>query len=350
MSQKMEMENAMNDTVLPAQKIQATANDIKVSVLVITYKHAKYIERCLDSVLAQKVNFRYEIVVGEDCSNDGTREILLKYKERYPDIFVLLLNEENMGVSGNGFNVRAHSRGEYLTGLEGDDFWINDTKLQQQVDFLDAHPEYGAVGTNSVNVDHEGKNPRITLMNWQVNRTYTLRDYLRGGMVIHGNSLMRRRYHPEDEERYTRLRLAEPTMGDIITRVIIYDMGKLYVLPSVTHAHRDGAKDPTSYTAAQKDKAVEMSKMYMRIVDNLTEYFDGKYDLQALKAQRMGVVLYNRLSGRNRMDMKQYWALLNTLPVRLRVMSLFRCLRVYFRLALRLAGKKLGMFKKVTEI
>lgn len=76
-------------------------DEVKVSVLVLTYKQAKYISKCLDSILSQKVDFRYEIVVGEDCSNDGTKEMLLEYQKLYPDRFVLLLNETNMGPSLN---------------------------------------------------------------------------------------------------------------------------------------------------------------------------------------------------------------------------------------------------------
>lgn len=100
----------------------------------------------LDSVLMQEVDFDYEIVVGDDCSNDSTPAILQEYVARYPGKFNLILNTENVGISKNYQNVLYACQGEYIALLEGDDYWTDKTKLQKSVDFLDAHPDYGFVG------------------------------------------------------------------------------------------------------------------------------------------------------------------------------------------------------------
>ncbi len=320
--------------------------EIKVSVPVVAYKHAKYIRQCLDSILMQKVNFKYEIVVGEDCSEDGTREILLEYQEKHPDKFVLLLNEKNMGAAANGRNVRQHCRGQYLSGCEGDDFWLDENKLQKQADFLDTHPEYTAIASNTLNVDHDGNNPRLALMRWQVGKTYTLKHYLRYGMVIHGNSMMRRNYNLYADERYCQLVSAESTMTDVINRVVLYDTGKLYVLPDITHAHRDGASDKTSFTAQSKEKSIEMTEMYLRIVNNLTKYFDGKYNLEALKANRLAGTLVGRIFGTNHMDMRAFWALWREQTWKVRLLSLERCVQKIVRVAFRVVGRKLHLYTK----
>ncbi|HEY3277983.1 MAG TPA: glycosyltransferase, partial [Syntrophorhabdaceae bacterium] len=107
----------------------------------ITYNHEEFIEKALDSILMQNTNFDYEVVVGEDCSTDNTRDILIKYKQRYPEKFVLLLNEHNLGMHRNMDLVLKTCRGEYVAFLEGDDYWVSPRKLQKQVDLLDAHPE-----------------------------------------------------------------------------------------------------------------------------------------------------------------------------------------------------------------
>lgn len=321
-------------------------DEVKVSVLVLTYKQAKYISKCLDSILSQKVDFRYEIVVGEDCSNDGTKEMLLEYQKLYPDRFVLLLNETNMGPSLNTHNGLVHCRGKYITACEGDDFWIDDTKMQKQVEFLETHPEYSAIATNTVNVDNEGNNPKVTLMKWQVNKTYTLKHFLRYGMVIHGNSIMRRNNFLELDERYCKFRYAEPTMGDVFSRVMIYDMGKMYVLPDITHAHRDGSLDKTSYTATNKENTIELTKMYFRIVDNITAYYGGKYNLEKLKANRMGLVLRGRLIRRNSMLWSEYLGLWKELPYRLRWLCFERCIQKLTREVVRVMGRKLKLYYK----
>ena len=114
---------------------------MKVSVAMITYNHEEFIAKAIDSVLMQRTNFDYEIVIGEDCSTDRTRDIVTDYQKRYPDKFRLLLNEKNLGANRNAEQTFASCTGEYVAVLDGDDYWTSPDKLQKQVDFLDHHPE-----------------------------------------------------------------------------------------------------------------------------------------------------------------------------------------------------------------
>lgn len=120
---------------------------MKLSVGILTYNQAQYIRQCLDAVLMQEVDFDYEIVIGDDASPDGTQDILRDYASRYPDKFVLLLGEQNEGISMNYKKVLSACTGDYIALCEGDDFWTDPHKLQVQVDFLETHPDYGFVGT-----------------------------------------------------------------------------------------------------------------------------------------------------------------------------------------------------------
>jgi len=113
-----------------------------VSVRVITYNHEKYIATCLEGVLMQKTNFPFEVIIGEDCSTDHTRQIVLAYQEKYPQIIqVLPLLDENLGMMPNSMRIQQACRGKYHTMLEGDDYWIDPLKLQKQVDLMEAHPD-----------------------------------------------------------------------------------------------------------------------------------------------------------------------------------------------------------------
>jgi glycosyltransferase involved in cell wall biosynthesis len=114
---------------------------MKVSIAIVTYNHEKFIARTLDSVLMQRTNFNYEIVVGEDCSTDKTRDILIDYQKRHPGKFHLLLNEKNLGMHKNGAQILDACSGEYIAMLDGDDYWTSPEKLQKQVDFLDSHQD-----------------------------------------------------------------------------------------------------------------------------------------------------------------------------------------------------------------
>ena len=108
-----------------------------VSVCMVTYNHESYIRQAIEGVLMQKTDFEYELVIGEDCSQDKTREICFEYQKKYPDkIRVLWWHENVLKLGGNGRRVRARSRGEFIAFCEGDDYWTDTNKLQVQVDIL----------------------------------------------------------------------------------------------------------------------------------------------------------------------------------------------------------------------
>jgi glycosyltransferase involved in cell wall biosynthesis len=119
-----------------------------VSVLSITYNHAPYIAQAIESFLAQETTFPLEIVIGEDCSTDGTTEIVLNYAKRYPNLIRVITSETNVGVIPNFLRTLEVCRGKYIAICEGDDYWHYPQKLQMQVDFLEANPDYGMVHTD----------------------------------------------------------------------------------------------------------------------------------------------------------------------------------------------------------
>lgn len=305
--------------------------EIMVSITMISYNHEPYIRQCLDSILSQKVNFRYEVIIGEDCSPDNSRAILKEYEEKYPDIFVMLYNERNLGVSQNSANVKKHIRGKYVVGGETDDFWTDEKRLQKQVDFLESHPNYVAVGCNFYNCDVKGENFYKQLFRWQVNKAYYLKDYLRYGYTLHGNTLMYRNVLPYNDEKYLVLRKAIPTMGDVITRVLLYDKGGIFVLPDVMHAHRAGEATPTSFTVGERSKSIQHSYMYCKMVDELEKYLDNKYDLAELKANRAAAQIMKKRVSKHKIDKKEYKEYFNSLEPRVRRLARRRFVQKFFR-------------------
>jgi len=115
---------------------------MKLSVCIFTYNHKQFIERTIESVLSQTTEFDFEVVVGEDCSTDGTRCIVKSFQQRYPGKIRGIYNERNLGMMENNSHTILQARGEYVAILDGDDYWTNERKLQEQVNFLEAHPEY----------------------------------------------------------------------------------------------------------------------------------------------------------------------------------------------------------------
>lgn len=114
--------------------------DIKASIIIITYNQSESIGRAIESVLAQECGFRYEIVIGNDGSSDGTRQVCERYASLYPDKIRLMPEAPNKGIVDNYFDCLASCCGEYITDCAGDDTWGDASRLQKQVDYLDTHP------------------------------------------------------------------------------------------------------------------------------------------------------------------------------------------------------------------
>jgi len=114
-----------------------------LTVCVITYNHSQYIRECLDTLLAQELSIPWQIVIADDYSTDGTREILKKYQTQYPNLIRLILQKKNIGAEQNWLELMSYPKSQYVLYTEGDDYLIDSKKLQRQVDFLDEHPDFG---------------------------------------------------------------------------------------------------------------------------------------------------------------------------------------------------------------
>ena len=162
--------------------------EIKVSVCMIAYKHEAYIRQAIESILAQDVDFPIELVIGDDCSPDGTAAICEEFARRDRRVR-LLPRERNLGVMPNFSRTLLACRGRYIAVCEGDDYWTTASKLRTQVDFLDVHPDY-AGATHQADVIVDGKIAR----QFRDNVPATLgTDDLIGARLFHMASVMFRR-------------------------------------------------------------------------------------------------------------------------------------------------------------
>lgn len=122
-----------------------------VSICCITYNHAPYIRQCLDGFLMQKTNFPLEVIINDDCSTDGTTDIIREYELKYPNIIKPIYHDENLyskGIRGMFATFCfPKARGKYIALCEGDDYWIDVFKLQKQIEYLEKHSDCGLVHT-----------------------------------------------------------------------------------------------------------------------------------------------------------------------------------------------------------
>ena len=150
----------------------------KVSVAMITYNQEKYVGEAVQGVLMQQTGFPYELVIGEDCSSDRTREVVRDLERRNPGRIRLLLAEQNRGAWENFRQTLRACRGQYVALLDGDDYWTDPRKLQLQADFLDANPDYALCFHNARKVYEGGHRPPVLCFPPDRSRVVTLPDIL----------------------------------------------------------------------------------------------------------------------------------------------------------------------------
>ncbi|MCQ2241383.1 glycosyltransferase [Treponema sp.] len=124
-----------------------------LSILMPTYNHEKYIAKAIESALMQKTSYSWELLIHDDCSTDNTKAIAREYAQKYPEKITLLEESQNQGLIKSYKALIDISKGKYLAILESDDYWIDENKIQKQIDFLEQNPDYGLVAGDVITVD-----------------------------------------------------------------------------------------------------------------------------------------------------------------------------------------------------
>ena len=209
-----------------------------VSVHCTTYNHEPYIAQALDGFLMQKTNFPFAVIVHDDASTDRTAEIIREYEARFPKIIKPIYETENQYSKHDGSLGRimaAACKGKYIAFCEGDDYWIDENKLQMQVDFLEGNPEYGMCYTQAKQfIQKKGVFSKTTLgkpvadfndLLQNGNRIPTLTVMLRKSL----HERYREEIHPEDKGWL---------MGDYPMWLYVAHESKVKFLDSVTSVYR----------------------------------------------------------------------------------------------------------------
>lgn len=254
--------------------------EITVSIAMLTFNHGKYIEQALDSILMQKVNFRYEIVVGDDCSSDETQNILKSYAQKHPDKFLLLLRESNIGATNNHFDVIKNCRGKYIASLEGDDFWTDENKLQIQVDFLESNKNCDAVAHRHEIVNYKGEHQDVSHKKLEVERYFDKKSAQRHGPnLCHPNTLVFRNFFYGCTDDYTIIRDSNQYGSHSLMIYLLARRTDIYIMKRCMSSWRkvvsDKAGNFTSF-AVRNPLLINRNGLLMYI--NFRNYFGKTYD------------------------------------------------------------------------
>lgn len=165
-------------------------NRILISTIIPSYNRADTVGQTIESILAQEVDADMEIVIGDDCSADNAREVLLAYKEKYPDIIRLIFHEQNMGLGANWATCVKACKGKYICNCDNDDYWHDPHKLQIQLDYMESHSESNICITN--HRTHNRTTGEIKECKAYINRTMDIQSAMWGSNNICNATIMYR--------------------------------------------------------------------------------------------------------------------------------------------------------------
>lgn len=214
----------------------------KVTVMIITYNHARFIARAIESVVSQKVDFPIAVHVIDDCSTDGAQDIIRDFAARYPGVVKPFINKKNIGrkvTQKNFYRGMKTLDGEYIAVLEGDDCWTSPDKLRTQVAFLDDNPDFVACAHNAIKVYEDGSKPPHPFPEPPRKDVHDIHDLIALQSFFHTSTLVYRNVFYGRMPRYFR----DPASCDIFITVAHAQFGKIKHLPfdwSLYQVHAGG--------------------------------------------------------------------------------------------------------------
>lgn len=272
---------------------------MKLSIAILTYNHENYIEKALNSVLNQKIDYEYEIIVGDDFSNDKTREILLKFKEKYPEKIKLIFRSKNIGIASNVIDIFKKCTGEYIALLEGDDYWINDLKLKKQVEYLDKNKEYSGIAHQNIVINQEEKiinKPEL----FKKNIKFSLEKLEKEGLLYQTASLMFRNIFNYEEDKLNLIKEINEKIVDLTLAIILLTKGNIYILNEYMSVYRIDTTEKSSSSSAKASRNLKLFyNEYYEYLEKLEKVLlNNEFELYFLKSSILLGMIINSLKNK----------------------------------------------------
>lgn len=236
-----------------------------ISIIVAVYNHGKYIKQAIESILKQKFSGTYEVLIGEDCSTDNSRDILKELEPMLPPCFHIYFRDYNYGAKKNFLDLYAKMQGKYFIILEGDDFWNYKFKLQKQFDFLEKNDDYIAVAhrVNVVGINSEKLSFSYPDCH---HNNYRIIDFINGKMAGQTASIMSRNYFKLHMFN-TDINVGEYKAGDRVKLFLMLSHGKIRCIQKKWSSYRYVLVGGDSYCSTHKCKYDEFVPYYKGIYE-----------------------------------------------------------------------------------
>ncbi len=258
----------------------------KVTICCITYNQEKYIRQTLDGFIAQKTSFPFIVKIGDDCSTDNTKIIIEEYAKKYPDIIKPIYQKENTNIYGNMCAVYSDIETDYVAICEGDDYWIDENKLQKQINFLENNPEY-TICFHPVKVIFEN-NEAPDYIYPKKKSNFTFDKFLYKNFIETNSVVYRWRYKNEKIENYHPENIMP---GDWFVHLLHAQTGKIGFINEVMSVYRrqsdgiwyDSFKDVQKLKLKYGIEMINFYKLVWKKLTNKSDEYLNKSLLPALK-------------------------------------------------------------------
>ncbi|WMN12186.1 glycosyltransferase [Marivirga salinae] len=276
-------------------------NSIKkplLSVSLITYNQENYIAEALQSIINQKGNFELEIVIGNDASTDGTKEIIEKYRKIHPQVIKPIHHKENIGMMNNFIDTYRRCSGVYIAYLEGDDYWTDPLKLDKQISILIDNPLLSFCFTDVIKVDRNGRD-LVKFSDYRgldKSQIIPLKEIIEAKIrKIHIGTILSKRYSFDFPQWYRNV-----LAGDFIFTIMLGDKGSVYYLNHVTCAYRKHEKSvtnrPFSYNYYKHLKEIYLKSdsffenKYTHNFDKAINILKAQYNLNKFQQEKVFII------------------------------------------------------------
>lgn len=238
-----------------------------VSVVMITYNHEHFIQQAIEGVVGQQTEFGVELIIGEDCSPDNTRQIALEYQRKYPEKIRVLISEKNIGAHENFLSVYAAARGQYIALCEGDDYWVSKNKLQKQVEVFETNEDVSLCFHDQVAFNNSN-GTQVKFLTRPDNRNrYSLEDLVLRNFIPNASSMHKKL----DLNGYRKL-LSGCNLGDWFLHVLSAERGHVQYVEGLLSAYR--VHDDGCWSSLTSIKRYSFT---IRAYQNINEYTKFTY-------------------------------------------------------------------------
>lgn len=262
--------------------------EIMVSIWCTAYNHAKYIRNTLDGFVMQSFSRRYEVIVHDDCSQDGTQDIIREYQEKYPELFKVIYQKENTYLKGIPVGLEQMMplvKGKYLAFCEGDDYWTDADKLQKQFDILENHQDCSICVHKVRVIDESGKPTEQAYPDFEmISQKLSPEDYLKieyaefryftqtSSFFMWTSAF---RSFLENKPDFAKLKMG---ISDLPMKLHLITLGNMYYLQDEMSCYRLGSIGSfTSRNLMNEANFLKTREQLMIMADKFNEYTNQKY-------------------------------------------------------------------------